>query len=494
MSKKPFSLKRIAARLRDESGAALVCAVGVMAVGTMTGVTVLDYSVQNAGSAGRSTHDQYSYGAAEAGVNNALAVLANPANDPLNGSLLSGGSSTYERSSAVWSGTLDRANGVWTLTSEGQTRNPTGPRVGAVRRRMTVKVPVVPVYTEATANAGWDYVFATRTGLTCDENVNANVVVTAPMYVNGNMCLASGARVTAGPLVVRGRLTLSAESSAVGSSGSPISEAHIGAGCKYWDKPLHDPCSSVDNVWANVLDRSPQTITPPTPAWDSWYRAAAPGPAQPCTSSTGSVPVFENETTSPTRNNSVTTSFSLTPAASYSCRVGPADAPFGELSWDAGRKVLTVKGTVFIDGSAKVDNGALNTYEGHGTLYLSGTMLFSSKSKLCAAATATECDWGGWNPASNFLVVVTNGTGGQVMSGNGVQLSGEAQFQGALYATYTVYLSSYAKAQGPMVGNTIGLASTSELKPWPSFETSPVGLPGNRVVTGRLGTPGDYSG
>ncbi len=38
--------------------------------------------------------------------------------------------------------------------------------------------------------------------------------------------------------------------------------------------------------------------------------------------------------------------------------------------------MLTVAGTIFIDGSAKFSNGALNQYNGQATIYLSGTFLF----------------------------------------------------------------------------------------------------------------------
>jgi len=42
----------------------------------------------------------------------------------------------------------------------------------------------------------------------------------------------------------------------------------------------------------------------------------------------------------------------------------------GEISWNATAKTLTVKGTIFIDGSAKVSQTA--NYNGQATLYLSG--------------------------------------------------------------------------------------------------------------------------
>src|SRR6185436_6727249 len=112
-----------------------------------------------------------------------------------------------------------------------------------------------------------------------------------------------------------------------------------------------------------------------------------------------SAPVFENESSNPTRNNSVATAFNLTPASSYTCRNAN-----GELSWNATTHTLTVAGTIFIDGSAYIQNGAVNSYNGQATLYLSGTF-FMKNSKLCAGLNAggTSCDTTNWNPNTEML-------------------------------------------------------------------------------------------
>ena len=177
-------------------------------------------------------------------------------------------------------------------------------------------------------------------------------------------------------------------------------------------------------------------IAPPAADFATWYQNAIPGPAQSCTTASGPTPTFDGNY--PTRDNSVSTVFDLTPATSYTCRVGrgasttlasainssqttitlasatgfPASGTFrvriddedmtvtggqgtttwtvtrgvnsttaashvinqavnqddagtsGELSWDATTKSLTVTGTIFIDGSAKISNSAVNTYNG----------------------------------------------------------------------------------------------------------------------------------
>src|SRR4030095_5029250 len=83
--------------------------------------------------------------------------------------------------------------------------------------------------------------------------------------------------------------------------------------------------------------------------------------------------------------------------------------PSGELSWNATSKTLTVKGTIFIDGSARITNGALNTYNGQATLYLSGT--FRATGSLCGSVTAGACAFTTWNPNTELLTIVAHGHG-----------------------------------------------------------------------------------
>ena len=120
-------------------------------------------------------------------------------------------------------------------------------------------------------------------------------------------------------------------------------------------------------------------IAAPTVDWDAWYLNSNPGPYYGCLTTSGTPPTFDNDQGSATapnvakRNNSVTTLQDLTPSTSYTCK-GSA----GELSWNATTKVLTANGTIFIDGSAQIQNGSVNTYTGSATIYVSGTLLIKN--------------------------------------------------------------------------------------------------------------------
>ena len=117
-------------------------------------------------------------------------------------------------------------------------------------------------------------------------------------------------------------------------------------------------------------------------------------------------------------NNSVPV-FNLTPSSSYTCRVGPAGAPTGELSWNATTRVLTVFGTIFIDGSVKLNNGLLNSYNGQSTIYLAGTVYMNNNTKLCGGTFGSNCDFASWNPNTEMLTFVAGGSGGLAGTGSG---------------------------------------------------------------------------
>src|SRR5919108_5463001 len=434
-------MTRLRRLLRRQDGITLVMAVGILGMLTRTGTTLVYYSNTNARNAEYSNRNASAYDLAEAGINEMMAILAKPDNNALNQYLLRATTHTYEGGSVTWSGTLaQNTNGssTWTLTSTGKIRNPN--RAADVTRTLTAKVPVIPTYTQPLNNPSWNFIYSRGTGQTCDMTIQQSVAVNSPLYVAGNLCLQNSAVVNAGPLVVHGGLTMSQSANRAGTSTTPLNQLAVKNGCKFRNNPLHNPCvqgdgnanTAYDNVWASSISNNPQSSPAPTVDWDPWYLNANPGPYYPCLTTTGTPPAFDNDqgaASSPSathRNNSLSTVQDLTPSSSYTCK-GSA----GELSWNASTKELTVNGTIFIDGSAKIDNGSVNTFTGSATMYLSGTLLIKS-AKMCQATTgsgsSTTCTTSGWDPSKKMLVFVVNGNGsaggaqGQVPSGDSVQL------------------------------------------------------------------------
>ncbi len=504
-----MSLRQLLRHLRAQDGLTLVMAVGILGVLTLTGTTLVYYSSANLRSAEYSARNVSAYDLAEAGINEMIAILAKPDNNALNQYLLPETTHAYETGSVTWSGTLQQnANGSsrWDLTSVGLVKNASGP--ADVTRRLTAKVPVVPTYTQPLNNPAWNFIYSRATGGTCDMTLSQSVVVSSPLYVAGNLCLQNTSSITAGPLIVHGGLTMSQSANFAGTSAAPLNQLHVKNGCKWKTNPQHNPCqqgsgdAGYDNVWASSISNNPAQTAPPDVDWDAWYLNANPGPYYGCLTSSGTVPSFDNDQgpagapSASKRNNSLPTVQHLTPTSSYTCK-----GSGGELSWNATTRVLTVNGTIFIDGSAKVENGFANTFRGSGTIYVSGTLLIKN-SKLCQATSgsgpSTTCTTSGWDPSTKMLVFVVNGNGSggapqsQVSGGNGIQLT-SAYAQGALYATNAIQLDTTSQFDGPLDGSTVILGQSTSSS-FPGLTFVPAGMPGNPEVYAEPQPPELYSG
>jgi Tfp pilus assembly protein PilX len=535
-------------RLRDESGIALIMALMVMFVLTITTTTVIFYTTSNQHSSQLSLTRDGSYRLAEAGINNAMAVLGSPpdiatgiGNNALDPNVLCGlpgktyvstspctVKDTYANGYVQWSGVLSIISGTatWTLTSTGYVVNTNVNGGGTYSTKtLTVKVAVHPTLTQPLNTPVWNYIYATKpasTPPTCDENVTQSVQIASPFYVEGNLCLFNTASIVSGPLVVKGRLNLNnASKNYVGTSALPLTDAHILNGCTV-ASTTHTPCNwngsafvqGLDNVYATVLNTTvPSGLTPPVPNWDNWYLNANPGPYFPCQTMNGLAPLNPLTFDTPVDPNvadtdaqklaySQTTQANnvpiqdLTQGNDYRCQT-----PGGELSWNNTTKVLTIKGTVYIDGSVYVQNGAVNRYTGQGTIYLGGTV-YIKNSSLCGAIYNGACDMRsyqaspaqGWDPNTNLLCFVAKGigTGGLVSPGSSAGFV-SATFQGAVYANGTIDVGTTSNVDGPMVGSEVNLGQ-SVTTSFPSITIVPQGMPSNPTAYAQIDPPTSYSG
>ena len=511
-------MRRLRQRFGEERGFALVIALGVTVVFSMTVVTVIESARSNQRNTSMSTGRASAYDLAEAGISNAMAILRLPTNNALDryvfctdsGSLPTlpcQRTDTYSAGTVVWYGTLyqNAAAGTayWDLFSTGHVRNPFG---GAdYQKTLRATIPVVPVTTQPLNNPSWNYIFSRATGSGvalngCDMTLQNSVNVTSPLYVMGNLCLKNTSKISKGPLIVNGSMDLQQSQNQAGAAGADLNEAHIGRGCRYLSQALHNPCiygqggttPVRDNVWATILDATPPAVTPPTVQWNDWYLNASPGPYYACAAPQAGDPpnpsfAFDNPVGVASDTDANKLAFkndnqgiaNLTPSSSYQCRtVG------GELSWDYPSKTLTINGTIFIDGSAKVDIGGIVRYKGQATIYTSGTVLVKNTS-LCGYSAGPSCTFATWDSTKDLLGWVANGNGAiaadnQVPSGDGVQFV-SSYFEGAVYATNIVDIGTTATVDGPLDGSTVilGQSSTSTFN---GFTFVPVGMPGNPTV------------
>ena len=606
MSTSRYSRGAIVRRLAGEQrGIALVMALGILVVCAIMLTTVVAYTSSGQRTASFSKARMTAFDAADAGMNNAYAVLNLPANNSLLQSILppchtanpdtstpaatnptwmtsssnltaqsTWNTNVYGNATTYWCGDLDRYNAQWFLRSVGSLRNPTG--AGRTTRTLNSKVTIQPTLTQPKNNPVWDYLYAGHTGSACDQTLNNNISGSSRMYIAGNLCLSPNVNLAQSKVIVGGNLDL-ANNSSVGAntSSSTRVETQVGGNCRYGtNSPPWVTCSGnqdANHIYSKLADGTtigvnhvPDVIAPPAADFATWYQNAIPGPAQSCTTASGPTPTFD--TNYPTRDNSVTNAFDLTPATSYTCRVGrgasttlaaaitssqttitvasasgfPTSGTFrvriddedmtvtggqgtttwtvtrgvnsttaashvisqavnqddagtsGELSWDATTKTLTVNGTIFIDGSAKISDAAINTYNGQATLYLSGT--FYANGSLCAAVSGSTCNFAGWQPDKEMLMIVANGSGGQVNPGDGIQIANNFSYQGGLYATNAVEFGNNVNVDGPIVGSQIVLSNNLTTNAFPFITTVPVGMPSNSEVYAQPNPPQSFSG
>jgi hypothetical protein len=164
----------------------------------------------------------------------------------------------------------------------------------------------------------------------------------------------------------------------------------------------------------------------------------------------------------------------------------------GEIAWNNTTKTLTVSGTIYIDGSAKISNSALNSYNGQGTIYLSGTFL--STGSLCASISGSNCNFASWNPDFDMLMIVANGNGGQVNPGDSIQIDNNFSYQGGLYGTNAVEFGNNVNVDGPLVGSQILLSNNLTTNAFPNISIVPVGMPSNAEVYAQPNPPQGFTG
>jgi hypothetical protein len=496
-------------RLSKENGMALIVVLGTLTTLSIAVATATLYTTQNVRNAERSSNDEIAFSLTEAGLANAMAVLSNPSNNALDPDILpsteaTASSAVYEEGTAKWYGVLDRAAAMWTVTSLGLHNNPTGPGSADVRRKLVAKVPVIPTNTQNNNNPAWNYVYARATGSTCDVDLANNLTGSSQFYVAGNLCLRQNVGITSPALIVRGNLDLE-NNAYIGASTSMSTrvETYVGGSCRYAGGAWATPCTGNQDAKKIYSKKDPPSyvvgvnstapvIPEPEANFPQWYQDAIPGPSQTCTTVSGTPPTFDNDY--PNRNNSVTTPFELTPATSYTCRVGPADTPSGQLSWNSSTRVLSVAGTIYIDGSAKITNGFLNTYTGQATLYLSGTFLIGGGSKLCGGVSGSNCDFANWNPNTTMLTVVAEGSGGQAETGNSILMDNNGQIQGGLFATHAVEFRNNSRSDGPIVGSTVKFNNNVHNDQFPTITVVPSGMPGNPIVYAQPNPPQLFAG
>jgi len=477
--------------LRDEDGIALVLSLIVMAALAAGLTTVIIAGTSSGSTAVRASADQQAYNYAEAGVNSAMAALHAADVNALDDTVLpppppdaGAHRDDYDDGYVLWGGTFDSSTQSWHITSVGYAHNRSSVGMADRSRTLTATTVVQPSLTQPVNNAVWNYIYAWGTGgaTNCDVDVANNVTVSAPLYIEGNLCLKNNARIaevsnsppTPANVVVKGKVQFS-PGTGLGYSNAKISEAHLNT-CGTSLTTVHN-CTTSDPVYAKVFDRVAPGVTPPLPDYASYYSTASPGPSHPCDAATAlNPPTWDNDGTLNLATNGSAGTLNLTPTQSYTCKTSS-----GELSWNATTKVLTISGVIYFDGNVSVTNGAINEYNGQATLYATG--VFSLNGKMCGKRNAakTDCDFAasGWNPNTEMLIVVAHGNDGL---GNSVTFFNNARWQGGIYCQNTLNFNNNAVVEGPVLAGYVKFTNNVTATPFPVINTVPLGAPGNPNV------------
>jgi Tfp pilus assembly protein PilX len=492
-------MRRVACSLRQDRGQALVIALGMMAVLAAVSTTLFQYTAANSRGASLSDAKQKAYDGAEAGINSAVATLGLGTNNALDPCLLhpptnpSGYtcssntpfSSSVDGGTVSFYGTLDQTQQLWTVHSRSTFTNPTGPTASAVTRSMTATVPITANQNDPANTAIWNYIISTKTSnsTTCDMTLQNTVQIDEPLYVAGNLCMNNSAQIlqpgaTPVKLITLGKLILMSPQTSVGTSSQPIYEADVGGGCGTLITSSTHACTSGDKVYATTLQNTASAIQLPVVDDSNSYLSANPGPKNPCTVTSGTPPVWDNDSTLDLTNypnGSVPAAFNLTPSTNYTCEAKDASGSIvGQLDWNNATKTLTVKGKLYIDGSVYTDNGVVDLYSGSATLYLSGTFTITNSTKICGITATLTCDFTKWSPNSNMLVVVAHGDNG---SGYSISMANSTKWQGAFFATKNLDLGQSSIDEGPMFSSGINLGNSVQVRPLPAITNLPLGAP-----------------
>src|SRR6266516_4752471 len=205
-------------------------ALGILVVCAIMLTTVIAYTSSAQRTASFSKARLTAFDAADAGMNNAYAVLNLPSNNSLKQSI---------------------------LRSVGSIRNPTS--TGKATRTLNSKVTIQPTLTQPKNNPVWDYLYAGHTGSACDQTLNNNITGSSRMYVAGNLCLSPNVNLAQSKVIVRGNLDLSNNSSVgANTSLSTRVETYVGGNCRYGtNNPPWVTCTGnqdVNHIFSKLAD------------------------------------------------------------------------------------------------------------------------------------------------------------------------------------------------------------------------------------------------
>ena len=236
----------------------------------------------------------------------------------------------------------------------------------------------------------------------------------------------------------------------------------------------------------------------PTVDFNYWWANAKPGPKHFCTNSNPglSTTFFDNNAATTTKpDGSLTVNGEMAPPGqSYTCQVVENGVLQGELSWNATTHVMTIDGTIFIDGNFRWDA------DGEIVHYFGRANIMSSKDDeidalVCAGGPSTLPDsndyskscltnMSSWDQSQNMAVLMSQapneydqggshcsplnswaGTGSPNCFGAAPNDHPPGGFQGILYSTSSCLIHQDFQDSGPVICNSVDIPNEGGINP-----------------------------
>jgi Tfp pilus assembly protein PilX len=455
-------------RLNNESGIALVMAIGILSVLMIAGSSVVYYAGSNARSAEYSGDDTKAVNLGEAGMNYARAILWN-STTPTSASAVpsctpSPPQLTMEGGTVTYCGTYDAVTQTWTLIGTGNYTNPTA-GTAPISRTVSSQVQVT---TSSSFDPAWGYLFSATT--TVCTSMKNNITIDAPVYLRGNLCMENSATIMSELVRVRGTVDIK-DMASIGTAADVVDRVEVRLGCRYpWSGSYVTPCGTSQKVYRTTFSSTPPNITKPTLDLNSWFLNAKPGPKAGCT--TGSFPgTFDNSAASSTLPNRSNPTQYLFPTTAYDCQVKDGSGNLlGRIAYTPGNPgTFIIHGVVFFDGKLELQGNRNVVYQGRGSIYASDEIKMQSFVTLCGIAGCSSS----WNPNSNLLAFV----GGAIVD-NGVLLENNTTFQGAIYVRNDYLQKNFVHMCGPVIARELKIENGSQNCYVPFSSLAP-GMPGS---------------
>jgi Tfp pilus assembly protein PilX len=503
-------------RLRDESGIALIMALAVMLVLTVLVTATLAFTSFTSRDASLKQSGQSAYSLAEAALSQAKAQLyvnyydtsGNPKQNttaydptwftasgipssqqsPTSTAACTSTSTCMSWSPQSWTATNSaNVKGILVLQGTGRVPNPTG---GAqLTRTVTDKIFVEQLPYKQTPGSEWDELYSGATGNTCDLQLGQSVNANAPIYVAGNLCLTSTAKIEGSTdltknvtLTVLGNIRIQNGNNSDIGAGTPLTSVQVGGGCiKDNSKPFITPCPINLKNSQQIFDNSGRTTAPvptatPLPTID-WTTTASELTAPAATiSCTNGVSI----------STLSTSTFYLTPGSGagstgYTCTIkdSVSGQTVGSIVYNSSAHTLAFSGEVYFPGNLDLSNSTPVTYTGLGNFFVAGTVTAANGTTLCVHVASGACDVANANTKGNADYWDTSQSV-LIIQAQGMISSTNLSFQGGLYSVTEINLGGgQGSTQGPLVSPNLIIPGQSLNLSFPNFPW---------IFSGSLGT------